>query len=107
MVTTPGKVSRAFGSASLGMAAPRAHLEGITGTIRPLVAITGDRHLAFENEKAGIELMSVLGIDRVRLHVAIDQFCVTLLAQLDLEICPTHLHLPDDGAQPTMEGRCG
>ena len=66
------------------MPAPRAHLEGIAGTIGALIIAAGDRHLAFENEKAGIELMSMLGIDRIRLHATIDHFGVTLLAQLGL-----------------------
>jgi hypothetical protein len=38
------------------MAASRAHLEVIAGTIRALIIAAGNRHLAFEDKKASIEL---------------------------------------------------
>src|SRR5712692_10612955 len=77
------------------MAASRAHRKAVAGPVGALVAVAGDRQRAFENEQTGIELMMVLGIDRICLHAAIDHFGVALFAQFGLEGTRLICILPD------------
>ena len=75
------------------MAAARGHRECVAGTIHPLLSLRDDRHCALENQQTGIEVVDVLGVDRIGFHAAIHDFAVTLVAQFGLERCPVHRSL--------------
>jgi hypothetical protein len=72
------------------MPAPRDHRERIAGAVSAFLAVAHDRHFAFENEQARIEFVRVLGIDRARLHPAIDDLPIALHFQFVLEFRPVH-----------------
>ena len=75
------------------MAAARRHRECVAGTIHPLLSFREDRHCALENQQTGIEVVGVLGVERIGFHAAVDDFAVTLLAQLGLELRLVHRSL--------------
>ena len=71
------------------MPAARAHRESIAGAVGALGSFRGNRHSPFKNEQAGVEFMSVLGVQRIRLHAPINDLRITLLAPFGLENGPT------------------
>src|SRR5215831_15922766 len=77
-------------SAVLGMTASRGDGAGVAGPICAFLALAGNRDVAFEDEKPRVELVGMLGVYRVRLHAAIDDFAVSLRAYLGLEFRPVH-----------------
>src|SRR5438477_10607257 len=83
-VAPAGQVAGALGSALLGMAAAGDHREGVAGVIGALLPLRGDRHRAFEDQQAGIELMRVLRVQRIGRHAAIYDIAMALFATIVL-----------------------
>src|SRR5258708_30623487 len=91
-VAPSGEIMRARRAAFLGVRRPRCHDAQVTGAQGLGLAVSGDRHLAVDDQHAGIELVRVLGTELVRLHLALDHVGIALGLELLLEIGLVHQH---------------
>ena len=79
------------------MAAAGSHRESVAGAIGFLGSLGGNGHGPFKDEQAGVEFVGVLGVERIGLHVPIDDFGITLLTQFGLENASDPFASPDLG----------
>src|SRR5215469_16759325 len=81
LVVPPSReIAHSLHPAMLGMPASRGHRKRVAGAVGTLFALAGNRDLAFEDEQPRVELVCMLGVYRVRLHAAIDDFAISFCA---------------------------